>query len=277
MSTDSSLASHYTQPDLLATLTNALDAAGVATQDCSIDELAPLDEFHVGGRVATESLCARLGLAAGMKVLDLGCGLGGPARFVASSFGAKVSGVDLTDSYVTVADALTARCGLGNSTEFVVGSALDLDDADASYDVATMFHVGMNIADKAALFEETYRVLRPGGRFGIYDIVRATDADVSYPTPWATDESMSWLGSVAEYTAAATLAGFETVEVVDRGQFARDLFVEQGRAVAAGEPRPALGLHFVLGPDAGLKLKNLAEAVMAGTLAPTEMVFAKPA
>ncbi len=277
MSTDSSLAGHYSQPELLATLIGALDAAGVAGQDCSIDDLAPVDEFHIGGRSATESFCARLGLGPTMQVVDLGCGIGGPARYMASTYGVHVTGVDLTEDFVAVASALAARAGLAHQVDFASGSALDVDAADASFDVATLLHVGMNIGDKAALFEETFRVLRPGGRFGIYDIVRTTDADVAYPMPWATDDSMSWLGSVADYAAAAALAGFETVEVVDRGQFARDFFIEQGRAAAAGEPRPALGLHLVLGRDAGLKLKNLAEAVMAGTLAPAEMVFAKPA
>ena len=120
-----------------------------------------------------------------MHLLDVGSGIGGPARTFADAFGCRVTGVDLTEEFVEAANALTRRCGLSDRVSFRQASALALPFADASFDAATLIHVGMNIEDKAGLFAEVRRVLKPDARFGVYDIMRVAEGEIPYPMPWA--------------------------------------------------------------------------------------------
>ena len=160
MSIDRSIAQHYAHGDLERAILDALVAMGKDPDRLTIEDLAPVDEFHVGGRAATAEFFEKLGLKSGMHVLDIGSGLGGPARFAAQAYGCQVTGIDLTPEYVEVANALARRVGLDNRVSYVCGSAVDLPFPDASFDAAYMLHVGMNIEDKAKLMGEVRRALK---------------------------------------------------------------------------------------------------------------------
>src|SRR6266436_4746410 len=125
---------------------------------------------------------------AGLRVLDVGSGIGGPARYFAAEHGCRVTGIDLTEEFVRVARSLTARTKLDGLVEFRQGSALEMPFERESFDRAYMIHVGMNIADKAGIFREVRRVLKAGGLFTVFDIVRAKDGAMQYPVPWAASE-----------------------------------------------------------------------------------------
>ena len=183
MSSETDLVEHYGGDDLVSAIEAGLAATGKAPNEATIDDLGPVDEFHVGGRPATLALCEQLGLAGGaeLSVLDIGCGIGGTARCLASNFDCRVTGIDLTPAYVEAARTLSGWTGLTGRVTFEAGSALAMPFPDDSFDVAVMLHVGMNIEDKAALFAEAARVLRPGGRFGVYDIVRQGPGDIRVP------------------------------------------------------------------------------------------------
>ena len=185
MSIDRSIAQHYAHGDLERAILDALIAMGKDPDRLAIEDLAPVDEFHIGGRAATAEFFEKLGLKSGMHVLDIGSGLGGPARFAAQALGCQVTGIDLTPEYVEVANALARRVGLDKRVSYVCGSAVDLPFPDASFDAAYMLHVGMNIEDKAKLMGEVRRVLKPGAAFGIYDVMRTGDGDLAFPVPWA--------------------------------------------------------------------------------------------
>jgi len=147
-------------------------------------DLAPADEFHVGGLDATRELAEQMELAPGLQILDVGSGIGGPARYFAAERQCKVTGVDLTEEFVQVARSLTRRTKLENLVEFVQASALNLTFNPETFDRAYMIHVGMNISDKAGVFREVRRVLKPGGKFAIFDYVRTKDGPITYPVPW---------------------------------------------------------------------------------------------
>jgi len=166
MDTERQVAQHYTHGALEQAILQALRAAGKDPERLSPEDLIGVDEIHLGARSATEWLADDLALTAGERLLDVGCGIGGPARYFAAARGCQVSGLDLTEEFVQVAGALTRRCGLEGRAGFRQGSALAMPFAAGSFEVATLIHVGMNIADKAGLFAEVRRVLRPGGRFG---------------------------------------------------------------------------------------------------------------
>ena len=162
MSVEQSVAQHYTHGSLERTILDALSAAGKDLDRLNPSDLAPVDEFHIGGRQATIDFAEQLDARPGMRLLDIGSGLGGASRYFAQNHGCRVTGVDLTEEYVAVAEALARRVGLGASVSYKHGSALSLPFAPGAFDGAYMIHVGMNIEDKARLFAELRRVLAPG-------------------------------------------------------------------------------------------------------------------
>lgn len=274
MPIDQRIASHYAHGSLAQAIRAALVEAGKDPERLSPDDLAPVDEFHIGGRRATADLAAQLGLAADMRVLDIGSGIGGAARHMAQVYGCRVTGIDISADYVAVARWLSQAVGLADRIDFREGSATALPFEPASFDAATMLHVGMNIADKAGLMAGVARVLRPGGVFAIYDVMRRSDDVVLYPLPWAAGADTSFLAREADYRAAAAAAGFAVRSVRDRTAFAIEFFQRQRGRAAAGSA-PALGIHILMGPDAALKRDNMLANLERGIFAPVEMICAK--
>ncbi len=202
-------------------------------------------------------------------MLDIGCGIGGPARCFAEAHGSRVTGVDLTEEFVQVARSLTKRCGLADRIAFKLGSALALPFHDATFDVATLIHVGMNISDKAKLFAEARRVLKPGGRFGIYDIMRVADGEIYYPAPWAGTAETSFVEPPATYRELFQKAGFRIESERNRRDPVMKLMAEM-RAQAAANEAPQLGVNVTATPE---RLGNLRKTLEAGTVAPVEFIL----
>jgi ubiquinone/menaquinone biosynthesis C-methylase UbiE len=266
-------ARHYTRSALLSTLLDALAAAGKPCEPIDSDDLSAVDELHTGGRAATVELADLLAPPPGAHVLDLGCGLGGPARYLARHRGCRVTGIDLTREYVDLATELTERCGLAELADFSEAEVTDLPFADGTFDAAVLVHVGMNVPDKARLCAEAYRVLRPGGRFAVYDVMRTgEDGELTFPLPWASNPQISFLESPAEYRWQLTEAGF----AVEEGQDMRDLAGEQLRRLIERAADPSvLGPHVVLGESYRAKVANLADAVRRDLVTPMQLVATK--
>ena len=235
--------------------------------------LETIDEFHLGGADATERLLEGMAIEQGARLLDEGCGIGGPARRAARQLAAHVTGLDLTEDHITLATELSERVDGDGQTEFFQGSALELPFEDGEFDAAMMLHVGMNIEDKPRLFSEVARVLRPGGVFGVYDIMQLSEDQPQYPLPWAPSRSLSFVEAPHAYRAAGMAAGFEVVKEISRGAEA-EAFLDQMRARAMEQQRAGIGA--VMGPDAPQKLANLGQAIRARHLAPVEIHFRKP-
>lgn len=271
MKLEQAVASHYAHGSLEETILDALAAAGKDVNHLSPRDLSPVDEFHVGGRAATTAFAEQFGLRSGMRVLDIGCGLGGAARYFAHEHGCQVTGIDLTAEYVNVANALAARVRLDERVSCEVGSALALPFEPGVFDAAYMLHVGMNIEDKPRLFAEVRRILRPGGLFGIYDVMRLGGGDLSYPVPWASGPESSFVADAASYRRWLEAAGFEVLKERDRRDFALEIFAQM-RARGAGAAAAPLGLHIVMGANAGQKVKNMVGDISAGLIAPTELI-----
>lgn len=182
---------HYSQ----ASPRNLADTilAGLGEQIPSVENLAPADEFHVRGLAATKEMASRLNITPATRVLDVGGGLGGPARWLAATYGCHVTGIDLTAAFCEAANALSARLGLSNLVTFRHGSALDMPFEDETFDVAWTQHAAMNIADKARLYREIARVLKPGGRLALFDFMQGPGGAVLFPVPWARVPEISFL------------------------------------------------------------------------------------
>jgi SAM-dependent methyltransferase len=244
---------HYKATNLTSRIKLALATIAAEDQTLRIDQLAPLDQFHTRGILATAELAAAAGLEPSVRVLDLGCGIGGPARYLAATFGCRVTGVDLSPGFIDAANYLTARCGLSDRATFQVGDALHLPFEDGVFDAVFLQHVAMNIADRESLYAEMRRILAPSGRFATYDLV-LRDSDVVYPAPWARDASTSFLLSEGNTRKALEQAGFKAVLWRDDTQIALEWF----KAAMAGPQTGRLNLSIVMGPDFQVMTSNLA-------------------
>jgi SAM-dependent methyltransferase len=270
------IARHYDISGLEEQILGALAGTGVDVAHLRADALEAVDEFHIGGVAATRELIDQMKLKPAARLLDIGSGIGGPARFVANSVGADVTGIDLTQSYVDIAASLSKRTGLSDKTHFVQGSALDMPFADASFDAAMILHVGMNLPDKAKLMCEAARVLKPGGVFAVYDVMRLKDGALTYPLPWASNETMSFVATPDDYRSAAAAAGFSVTTERPRGAFAIEFFAALRARMAAAQAegkKPPPGVNLVMGEDARTKIANLVALLEGGVLAPVEMLL----
>ncbi len=273
MSVEREVEDHYSHGTLIEA---ALSASGIDRDALTVGDLAPVDEFHIGGRAATVDLAEQLALAPSDRVLDVGSGLGGAARFFADEVGCAVAGVDLTAEYVVAARSLSGRVGLGERNTFEQASALAMPFDDASFDAAYMLHVGMNIEAKSELFTEIARVLVPGGLLGIYDVMRTGDGELVYPVPWAETGDTSFLARPADYRAALDGAGLDLLEERNRRDWALEFFRTLRASAAGADGPPPLGTHILMGESAGRKVGNMLQCVNDGIIAPVQIIARKP-
>jgi SAM-dependent methyltransferase len=266
------VARHYARPDLDRIILQALRASGKSIKQLTSSDLAPIDEFHIGGRQATIELAARLEITPDMHILDVGCGLGGAARYLAEAHGCRVTGIDLTVDYVRAAESLTRHVGLSHLVTFRHGSALNLPFSRGTFDGAYMMHVGMNIADKPRLFAEVRRVLRTGGFFAIYDVMLTGVGEVTFPLPCAATAETSFVVGVGEFLRGLEAAGFEVCRARDRLELAREFCRREMARAAADEEPPTFPLDLLLKDDAPRVFANVSSLFERGVLAPTELV-----
>ena len=263
MHPDDLVRDHYSGDDLEGTVLRALEAAGLDVDALQVGDLAGLDQLHAGAGPATEHVLDALDLAPGMSLLDVGCGVGGPARLAAARTGCRVTGIDLSPDFVDLGRSLTERLGLASLVSHDLGSATDLPYSDGAFTRAMLIHAGMNIADKAEMFAEVRRVLEPGGRFAVYDQMRLGDGDLVYPMPWADDDASSFVEARSTYAALLDGAGFRVEHDEDR----------TAAVAAGGPPAPgALSPADLFGPEFGERIGNNIAAGMASTLGAVLMI-----
>lgn len=267
---------HYTPADVDATLQAILEgvrAAGIDRTALTPDDLAPVDQFHTRGKSATLELARLAGLRGGERVLDVGGGVGGPARTLAAAYGCTVTVLDLTKAYCRIGERLTELTGLSERVGFRHGSALAMPFADGSFDVVWTQHSSMNIADKERLYAEIRRVLRPGGTLAMHEVLAGPNQPVRFPVPWAGDPSISFLRSPDETRALLRRLGFVEQVWRDTTSASRGWFRERAAAVAAATTPPALGLHLLLGPRFEAAFRSMLENLEEQRVAIVEAVF----
>ena len=259
---------HYRATGLTERLKTALAVLGPQDQRLTPKELAGLDQFHTRGLAATAELAKLAGITADMSVLDVGSGVGGPARLVAATWGCQVTGVDLSEPFVDAARYLTERTGQSGQVSFRTASALELPFDDGRFDVVLLQHVAMNIADRARLYGEIRRVLTSGGRFATFDVV-SKDGEPHYPLPWARTSATSFLLTAAATREAIEPAGFRTLVWQDDSEAAKAWIAQ----LRASGPPPSPNLGVVMGPDFAQLAANLGRNLMEGRLGILTAVF----
>lgn len=262
---------HYGTGRPIDRIRQQLVAAGLDLERLDSGVLSGVDEFHLGGRLATTAVLESLAKPNhDGEILDVGCGIGGAARAIATTLDCRVTGIDLTPVFVSTADELSAMLGLGDRTRFDVADATALPFADERFAAVTMLHVGMNIEDKVALFTELARVLTPAGSLHVYDIMRTGPGVIPHPMPWASDETTSFVRPQADYVAHLSAAGLTPGAPVDRSALVREALEN------AGAKPPPVNLSHLMGSAWPSMFANLRSAFEAGLVAPIEIVATKP-
>ena len=268
---EQTVAKHYGNSSIEQRILEGLRSVGKDVDRLTTDDLAPVDEFHIGGREATVDIAEAMNIRPGMHLLDVGCGIGGPARFFAQHYRARVTGIDLTREFIDAAEALTKRLRLESQVQFHCGSALQLPFDDGSFDGAYLFHVGMNISDKGRLFSEVRRVVKQGGVFAVYDVMRTGAGDLAFPVPWAMEQTTSFLAMPERYRLLLQGTGFHIARERNRREFALEFFAAMRARAADGTASP-VGLPLLMGERAPLMLANMTANLKSGLIAPVEMI-----
>lgn len=262
----------YATSGLLARLESALRDDGIDPAHPTIDALAPYDHFHGRGLEATEDMAALHVIQSTDHLLDVGSGLGGPARWLSARFGCRVTGIDLTPEFCAIAEHLTRLVGLEDRVHFRVGNALAMPFGDATFDGAFSMFVSMNIEDKTGLYREIRRVLRPNGWLVLSEVARGTEGDVSYPMPWAVTPAESFLATVEGTRTALQAAGFEIGALRTDLQRVQAFAARSQAAVESGQKPPYRANALINGEAARTMVANVARAYQSGSLIPIEVV-----
>jgi len=266
------IADHYSSGTLLERLNAALAGDGADPAHPTMEALAPYDQFHGRGIDATEEIAAMLRVSASDRLLDIGSGIGGPARYMSQRFGCRVAGIDLTAEFVEVARLLTRLMGLGSKVDFEHGNALGMPFADAAFEGAYSMNVSMNIADKAALYREIRRVLKPGGWLMLSELAKGPGAPLDYPTPWAATSGESFLSTPEETRDGLEASGFEVVEFHDTSAAVKAWGARSKAIVEAGGKMPHRAVQLIHGDKALPAMRNSSRGVLEGRIVPVEIL-----
>ena len=250
------VASHYSEnPELADVIARNLRSAGSDLKKLTTADFATVDEFHIRGRKATLELAVQMNLNANSHVLDIGSGLGGPARTVAETYGCQVTGIDLTQAFCNAATAMSEWVGLGKRASFKQGDATNLPFDSKTFDAAMTIHVAMNIAAKDKMYMEARRVVKPGGIFAVYDILQGEGGEVLYPVLWARDPSISHLATPEQMSALLIGAGFKLRDVQDSTEESQSFFERMTAQMAKTGSLPVAWRLF-LGDDFPTMARN---------------------
>ena len=252
---DKAINEHYGISGILDSILYGLESSGKNPDTLKIDDLAPIDEFHTRGKESTIEIADLAQIQPHHKVLDVGCGLGGSARYIANEYGCSVIGIDLTDEYIDVANKLTGFVKLTDKVLFKQGSALELPFPSDHFDVVWTEHTQMNIADKGKFYGELSRVLKPRGRLVFHDIFLGTAGMPYYPTPWAEYDSLSSLCTQEEAKDAIEKSNLTVHEWKDKSEQSLEFFKKMAKKIEASGPLP-LGFHLLMGKTAKTKFLN---------------------
>jgi sarcosine/dimethylglycine N-methyltransferase len=275
MATEQQVTRHYGSAGIAPRVLAAMREAHGPDAPVTVDALAPLDQFHGRGPLATQELVALLKPQAGERLLDIGSGIGGPARWIAAKFECHVTGVDLTPEFCAAAEELNAAADLVDRVRIINGSALALPVPDAAFDAAYSQNVIMNIADKPLFYREAFRALRPGGRLALSNVCAGAAGEPFFPVPWAATAETSFLATPAEMQADLAAAGFEIVDFRDTTAMVAEAQRRNRERLEKGT-LPRVAADIILGPRAREMQRNSMRSVEEGRSAIVEALVRKP-
>jgi ubiquinone/menaquinone biosynthesis C-methylase UbiE len=266
--------SHYSTTNLFPSIFNALKAAGKDINNLRINDLAPVDEFHIRGIEATKELASLIKIKPGYKILDLGCGIGGSARYLSNNYECFTTGIDITEEYCKTATELSKLLNLDDKTSFYHADAIDLPFENESFNIVWSEHVQMNIENKLQLYKETYRMLKPEGKLIFYDVFKGKGSEIFYPVPWADDSSTDFLSEQIEVKSLIESLNFKINYWKDKTELSKNWFNLTITKMKNREPSP-LGLYLVMGENADEKFHNMVRNLNKGNITVAQAIVVK--
>ncbi|MBY5988427.1 methyltransferase domain-containing protein [Roseovarius atlanticus] len=275
MTNATSISDHWGKGDVYARILDTMKRAGLNPDTVTVEQLAPVDHFHARGFPATVELADALPVSRGDRLVDIGCGLGGPARYLARRFGCEVDGIDITAPFVEAANKLSELVGMQDDVRCVHGDGQKLPFKDATFDGGYTQHVTMNVPDRAAFFAEAFRVLKPGAFFALTEHGLGETGAPHHPVPWSEDGSGAYLMRPADTVAVLERAGFAGIEVTDTGAKYVEGYKRAMDMARKGET-PVFGVHILLGPQAPQIVQNAARNIEERRTHPVQIICVKP-
>ena len=263
-----------TRDPLTTRILEALQESGRRIDELTYRDLIPVSELHNRGKQATVDLARLAEIQPEQHVLDVGCGIGGPARTLAAEFGCWITGIDISDEFCSAAQSLNELVGLSGKISIRTADALSLPFEDESFDIVWTQHASMNIADKQALFTEMRRVLRPGGKLALHDVMAGPVQPVHFPVPWAPDPSVSFLADPEDSRALILATGFEELTWQDQTQLTEDWW-QNVRERASGKPPSPLNPGLVMGSQFPKMAHNMYRNIREHRVAVVQAIFRK--
>jgi SAM-dependent methyltransferase len=270
------IADHWGTGDVFGRVTEAMKAASISLESATVEQMAPVDHLHARGFAATIELADVLPIREGQHIVDIGSGIGGPARYLAKRFKCKVSGVDITEPFVDAANKITALLNMQDLVDLRLGDGHKLPYADSTFDGGLTQHVTMNVEDRARFFSEAYRVLKPGAFFALTEHGLGPEGNPHYPCPWSDDGSGAFLVTPEQTVDFLADAGFVEIDVTETGD---KYLAGYNRAIELAErgELPPFGMHILLGDNGPAKTRNSALNIAERRTRPIQVVCARPA
>lgn len=274
---DQLLQEHYGRTDLETRILSALEKAGKDIDALTREDLFTFDEFHIGGRYETRKLAGLAELKPGTRILDLGCGIGGPARTLAGEFGCDVTGIDIMEEYCQTAQSLTRRVGMEDRVRFRHGDVADMPFETETFDGAWAQHTTMNIQDKQGLFREIHRVLTPKGRFIFHEVCAGPNQPIHFPVPWAHETALNYLIPLEALRQGLTDQGFSEEKWTDVSADSLEWYKKASAQMAANQKKAAkpLGIKLLMGDTTPAKAANVVRNLEEDRIRVVRGVFRK--
>lgn len=269
------ISDHWGKGDVYSRILETMELAGIDPNTLTIEQLAPVDHFHARGFPATVELADALPIREGDTLVDIGCGIGGPARYLAKRFNCRVEGIDITAPFIDAANKLSALVAMQDAVRCQHGDGQNLPYKDETFDGGYSQHVLMNVPDRTTFFAEAFRVLKPGAFFALTEHGLGPVGEPHHPVPWSEDGCGAYLMRPSDTVDILKETGFRNIEVTDTGEKYLQGY-KAAMALAAKGEAPVFGTHILLGELAPQIVKNAARNIEERRTQPVQIICRKP-